>query len=316
MDLFGQEGGIRFYSYDYPGFPDIEKEGGIKIVDELVHAVENKSLNYYELAKSNIISNDYYYDFRNNIEKTKKIAIEVDWKKVEMINIIIEQNYSTDSISLLSNGGTSHLPTMLLGSDSITTHFIHNRIERYFALKINSNTDITNKREKLKEVLEDVYADKVKLVLEIKYRRFDFPVKYRIIPRNAGLGFQFQRKIDLSFSYVNDDLVGNIFIALPFRIRTRKPTASAADFRWIGDVISFGPTFVVENSSTKPEGVGGFLGLGLSESGQMILGISGGWIFTPHQTKTFIGLSYNALGFIEGLVDLVNDKPAWKQKNY
>lgn len=317
MLTFAQEQDIAFniYVYDYPSYPEVEKSGTIEAVNKLVLSQRRRDLKYSPLEDKNRIENKIYYDIRNNFKKTFKIALEVNWDKVEEVNIIIDKDFQRDNISLFSNGGTSNKPAYLLtDGENISTHFLFNRLETYFKLNIDRTRPELDKQSKediLNQTLENLIFNKIKVRIEVKFTGDERLEEYELIPRNSGLAFQFQRKVDLSLTYTNDNIVGNVFLSAPFRLRSKRPSATPLDFRWVGDVVSFGPTFVIENSTNQPVGVGGFIGLGLSENGQMMLGFTGGYLFN-NKTK-FYGISYNAIGFIDGLIDLFNGKPAWTQ---
>ncbi|PKP01160.1 MAG: hypothetical protein CVU11_16075 [Bacteroidetes bacterium HGW-Bacteroidetes-6] len=317
ISIFAQEQDFAFniYVYDYASYPEVEKTGTIEVVNKLVLSQRSRDLKYSPLEAKNRIENKIYYDIRNNFERTYKIALEVNWDKVKEVNIIIDKDFQRDNISLLSNGGGSDRPDYLLtDGGNITTHFLFNRLQTYFKLNIDRtrpDLDAQSKEEILNQTMDNVIFNKIKVKIEVKFTGDERLEEYELIPRNSGLASQFQRKVDLSLTYTNDNIVGNVFLSAPFRIRAKRPSATPLDFRWVGDVVSFGPTFVIENSTTQPVGVGGFIGLGLSENGQMMFGFTGGYLF---DTKTeFYGISYNAIGFIDGLIDLFNGKPAWNQ---
>jgi len=311
--------GITFYEYNFPIYNEIEKPSSIKDLDAVVLSQNGTDLNYSKIGSSNIInSNMVYYDVKNNWDKTPKIAIEVDWNKVDEIRIIINKDYTQQEISLFNDGADLNKPDNLLNQgkpgERITTHFILNRLKYYFKVQLAKRSDLNNlqKAKILDSTMTNVIFNAIPITLSVKNKGNQEFQDYHLIARNSGLTYQYQNKVILSLSYVNKDVIGNVFIGLPFRFRSKKPTAKLTDFRWVGDVVSFGPLIVVENVSTKPVGVGGFIGLGLSESGQMTLGLTGGVLF-ENGNPFYYGLSYNVIGFIDGLVDLFNGKPAWVQ---
>ncbi|MDP8226423.1 MAG: hypothetical protein P9L89_02105 [Candidatus Celaenobacter polaris] len=315
LHSYGQDKAFNIYVYDYPDYPEIEKSGNIKNVDDIVYSKRSKHLNYYLLSTSNRVQNTFYYDVRNNVKNTFKIALEVNWKQVSEINIILDKDFHRNNIAIASKGGTSDIPNYLLtNGDSVSTHFLFNRLKEYYEFNVGFTNPTASPLEKekiLNQIIEDLIFNKIKVAIEVRYKGDQKLERYELVARNSGLSFQFQRKVDLSLTYVNNDIIGNVFLSAPFRIRAKRPSVNATDFRWLGDVISFGPTLVIENSSSKPVGVGGFIGLGLSENGQIILGFTGGYLFGTKQK--YYGLSYNAIGFIDGLIDLFNGKAAWTQ---
>lgn len=70
INTFGQPKSFNLYLYDYADYPEVEKSGDIKKVDNLVFSQENKHLDHALLENNNRVGNTFYYDIRNSIKKT------------------------------------------------------------------------------------------------------------------------------------------------------------------------------------------------------------------------------------------------------
>ncbi len=305
--------GVTLYYYDAPLYPEVERLGDITEADSKYHTDEGKSLDYIQVEADKF--NRVFYKPGTTFPKTGKIAIEVNWQYISDIDMQMEIDEKVFTFALLSRAGTGNKPEGLDENNPISTHFIHNRISKFITLL--TETDYREQpsvdvEARIHERLERLLRNEISVVLLIRFEGNQQYTQYGLVPRKSGPQLQFDRTIDLSFSYVDEEAIGNVFISIPFRYRATRPTQEFLDLRWLGDITSFGPIVIVEKEGFKPVGIGGFFGVGLSQSGQMAIGVSLGYInpFSDDVYKS-VGLSYNVVGFVQGLIDLANGKAAW-----
>ena len=291
---------INFYEYDRPGYPNIEVGSTFSSLSANV-------------GSGAIITPDkfdrVFYDGTDDVTRSKKLAIEVDWSQVDEIDLQYERDGKQYTFYLFLKA-TDNYANLVTAPNTITTHFLHNRLAVFLSLLARTQypADLTAQTSKPIEWMNQVLSNKAPLTLLVKYTGYQYAEKYRLISRSSGFTREFARYADLSFSAVSGNILNQLVLSIPFRLRASKPSESVGDFRWVGDVITFGPTFAANNTSTVATGIGAFVGIGLSEQGQMIGGITGGVLFGKN---AYWGWSYNLVGLVQGIADLTRNKPAW-----
>ncbi|MFC1484169.1 hypothetical protein ACFL5M_05440 [Candidatus Neomarinimicrobiota bacterium] len=308
--LSAQQDDISFYIYKYAGYPEVQAPGNIDEVDRRLKA--GIKLKYDQLKKIQQAQNYIYYDYSIKEKELSNLAMECNWNEIKKISIVLDIDYSFDTLSILWPTGVLNKPEGYSETkDSVFTHFIHNRLKRYIKARVAykwQDLDDRARQAKELEIFRDILSEKINVHLNVLFKDSSEPTQYYLRPRQSGLNRQYSRWIDLSLTSVDTSLVGNILLSVPFRYRSKVPPDRLFDFRMLGDITTFGPSFIIMPGVEEPIGFGGFVGIGLSERGHMILGVAGGYLFSSKEWYT--GLSYNMIGLVEGLIDLSQGRSA------